>query len=185
MNGPSHCPGHRRPTRFPSGRAQEGEQSLSNAYPHKLSKSAGEMPANGQIPDNPMGCAEPQVCRCRMAFPRAAGGSGRRLRTSEEGGAEMIWKDFTEFVNKGSAVGVVIGAAFGKIVDSLVNDIIMPVIGFVTGGVDFSARFLVLTGGSSAFKTVAEARQAGLPVLAYGLFINTIVQFFLIAFSIF
>jgi large conductance mechanosensitive channel len=97
-------------------------------------------------------------------------------------------QEFKEFVNKGNAVdlavGVVIGAAFGKIVDSLVNDIVMPVVGLLTGGIDFSSRFVVLA-GNRAFTSVAEARQAGVPVLAYGTFINTIVQFFIIAFSIF
>jgi large conductance mechanosensitive channel len=92
-------------------------------------------------------------------------------------------------VNKGNAldlaVGVVIGAAFGKIVDSLVNDIIMPIVGVLTGGVDFSARFLVLARGAGVFQSVADARAAGVPVLAYGIFINTIIQFVIIAFAIF
>ena len=98
-------------------------------------------------------------------------------------------REFREFVSKGNAidlaVGVIIGAAFGKIVDSLVNDIVMPIIGLITGGVDFSARFLVLGQTTSPFATVAEARAAGLPVLAYGVFINTVVQFFIVAFAIF
>ncbi len=100
-----------------------------------------------------------------------------------------MFQEFKEFVNKGNAldlaVGVIIGAAFGKIVDSLVNDILMPIVGLVTGGVDFSSRFLVLSGGAATFKTVADARAAGLPVLAYGLFLNAVVQFFLVAFAIF
>ena len=104
----------------------------------------------------------------------------------DQGG--VMFQEFKEFINKGNAidlaVGVVIGAAFGKIVDSLVNDVIMPVVGLITGGVDFSSRFLVLAGGQS-FETVAAARAAGVPVLAYGNFINTIVQFLLIAFAIF
>src|SRR6188508_1241499 len=78
-------------------------------------------------------------------------------------------QEFKEFINKGNAidlaVGVVIGAAFGKIVDSLVNDIIMPVVGLVTGGVDFSSRFVVLGRSDALFVTVAEAKAAGLPVL--------------------
>jgi len=98
-------------------------------------------------------------------------------------------QEFKEFVNKGNAidlaVGVVIGAAFGKIVDSLVNDIVMPIVGLVTGGIDFSSRFVVLAANRGTFATVAQAREAGVPVLAYGIFINTIVQFFIIAFSIF
>jgi large conductance mechanosensitive channel len=98
-------------------------------------------------------------------------------------------QEFKEFVNKGNAidlaVGVVIGAAFGKIVDSLVNDIVMPLVGLVTGGVDFSSRFVVLAGTSQTFASVAQAREAGVPVLAYGVFINTVVQFLIVAFSIF
>lgn len=98
-------------------------------------------------------------------------------------------KEFKEFVDKGNAldlaVGVIIGAAFGKIVDSLVNDILMPVIGLLTGGVDFGARFVVLAHSDVVFKTVDEARKAGLPVLAYGLFLNAVIQFLLIAFAIF
>jgi large conductance mechanosensitive channel len=98
-------------------------------------------------------------------------------------------QEFKEFVNKGNAidlaVGVVIGAAFGKIVDSLVNDIVMPLVGLVTGGIDFSSRFVVLANTGQTFTSVAQAREAGVPVLAYGLFINTVVQFFIIAFAIF
>jgi large conductance mechanosensitive channel len=97
-------------------------------------------------------------------------------------------QEFKEFVNKGNAidlaVGVVIGAAFAKIVDSLVNDIIMPIVGLLTGGIDFSSRFLVLS-GPVTYPTLAEAREAGAAVLAYGSFINAIVQFFIIAFAIF
>ncbi len=98
-----------------------------------------------------------------------------------------MWKEFKEFVNKGNAldlaVGVVIGAAFGKIVNSLVNDIIMPLVGLLTGGVNFATRFIVLTGGD--YPTVEAARAAGQPTLAYGLFLNAIVEFFIVAFSIF
>ena len=96
---------------------------------------------------------------------------------------------FKDFAMRGNvvdlAVGVIIGAAFGKIVDSLVNDIIMPLVGLITGGIDFSARFLVLASGVGPFTTLAEAKQAGVPVLAYGVFITTILQFFIIAFAIF
>jgi len=98
-------------------------------------------------------------------------------------------KEFREFAVKGNvvdmAVGIIIGAAFGKIVDSLVNDIIMPLIGVLTGGVDFSQRFLLLRSVPAGFKTVADARAAGVPVLAYGIFLNTILQFFIISFAIF
>jgi large conductance mechanosensitive channel len=98
-------------------------------------------------------------------------------------------QEFKEFVNKGNAldlaVGVVIGAAFAKIVDSLVNDLVMPVIGLLTGGIDFSSRFLVLSSGGGTFNTLAEAKASGLPIFAYGNFLNIVLQFVIIAFSIF
>jgi large conductance mechanosensitive channel len=100
-----------------------------------------------------------------------------------------ILQEFKEFVNKGNAldlaVGVVIGAAFGKIVDSVVNDLVMPVVGLLTGGVDFSSRFLVLSSGAGTFNTLAEAKASGLPILAYGSFINTVLQFLIVAFAVF
>lgn len=98
-----------------------------------------------------------------------------------------MFSEFKTFVNQGNAVdlavGVVIGAAFGKIVNSLVSDVIMPVLGLALGRVDFANRFISLTGES--FPTLAAAREAGRPVLAYGLFINNVVEFLVIAFSIF
>jgi large conductance mechanosensitive channel len=97
-----------------------------------------------------------------------------------------MFSEFKAFVNQGNAidlaVGVVIGAAFGKIVNSLVADIIMPLVGLLTGGADFSNRYFALGGGT--FETLADARAAG-PVLAYGAFINVVVEFVIIAFSIF
>jgi large conductance mechanosensitive channel len=99
--------------------------------------------------------------------------------------AHML-RDFRAFVNQGNAldlaVGVIIGAAFGKIVNSLVNDIIMPVVGLVTGGVDFAQKFLVLSGPGG--QTLEDARKGG-AILAYGTFINSVVEFVIIAFSIF
>ena len=96
-------------------------------------------------------------------------------------------KEFKEFALKGNvidlAVGVVIGGAFGKIVASLVNDIIMPLIGLILGNVDFSNLFLVL--GEGSFKTIEEAKKAGVATLNYGAFINNIVDFVIIAFAIF
>ena len=87
--------------------------------------------------------------------------------------------EFKEFALKGNvldlAVGVVIGGAFQKIVDSMVNDIIMPFVGLLTGGVDFTNRFMTLKGGP--FTTMAEAKEAGVPIVAYGAFINQIVTF--------
>ena len=96
-------------------------------------------------------------------------------------------KEFKEFVNQGNAmdlaVGVVVGAAFGKIVNSLVNDIVMPVVGLPLGKVNFVDRFVSLT--SQHYPTLEAAREAKAPVLAYGAFINTIVEFVIVAFSIF
>lgn len=98
-----------------------------------------------------------------------------------------MFAEFRTFVNQGNAidlaVGLVIGAAFGKIVNSLVADVIMPVLGLALGRVDFANRFVSLNG--DAYPTLAAAREAGAPVLAYGAFINTIVEFLVVAFSIF
>jgi large conductance mechanosensitive channel len=80
------------------------------------------------------------------------------------------------------AVGVIIGAAFGKIVSSLVNDIIMPPIGLILGSVDFSNLFLNLHG---SYNTVKEAEAAGAPIVKYGIFINNVIDFLIVAFVIF
>jgi large conductance mechanosensitive channel len=96
-------------------------------------------------------------------------------------------KEFREFAMRGSvvdlAVGIIIGAAFGKIVTSFVNDIIMPPIGLLLGNADFSALFLNLSGGGYA--TLAEAEAASAPVIKYGIFINTVLDFVIVAFAIF
>jgi large conductance mechanosensitive channel len=98
-----------------------------------------------------------------------------------------VFGEFRQFVNQGNAidlaVGVMIGAAFGKIVNSLVADIIMPVLGLALGRVDFANRYISLNG--DVFPTLAAAREAGAPVLAYGAFINVVVEFLVIAFTIF
>lgn len=98
-----------------------------------------------------------------------------------------MWKEFKEFSMKGNvidlAVGVVIGGAFGKIVTSLVNDIIMPLVGLFLGQLDFSNLFITL--GSGNFKTIEEAKTAGVATLNIGLFLNNVVDFLIIAFSIF
>jgi len=85
------------------------------------------------------------------------------------------------------AIGVVIGAAFGKIVDSLVKDLIMPIVGLLTGGVDFSNMFAVLKAGATAgpYATLDIAQKAGAVTFNYGVFINTIISFIIIAFAIF
>jgi large conductance mechanosensitive channel len=96
-------------------------------------------------------------------------------------------KDFKEFAMRGSvidlAVGVIIGAAFGGIVTSLVNDVIMPPIGLVLGKVDFKELFLSLNG--TVYPTLDAAKKAGAPVIAYGQFLNTILNFLIIAFVVF
>jgi len=95
--------------------------------------------------------------------------------------------EFKKFAMRGNvvdmAVGIIIGAAFGKIVSSIVNDIIMPPIGMLMGGVDFSNLFLDLSGGEYASLAAAEA--AGAPLIKYGVFINTVLDFLIVAFAIF
>ena len=98
-------------------------------------------------------------------------------------------KEFTDFLKRGNvmdlAVAVIIGGAFGKIVTSLVNDVIMPLVGLVMGGVSFADRFIDLSGGDAAGMTLAQAQEAGLATLNYGLFLNNILDFVIIAFVIF
>jgi large conductance mechanosensitive channel len=100
--------------------------------------------------------------------------------------------EFREFIAKGNvmdlAVGVIIGAAFQKIVDSLVNDLVMPVVGFALGGTDFTGMFVVLREGIKApapYASLAEAKAAGAAVFAYGSFITQVVQFFILAWIVF
>lgn len=94
--------------------------------------------------------------------------------------------EFKKFALRGNvlelAVGVVIGAAFNKIVTSFVNDLLMPPLGLLLGKVDFSNLGIVLTGG---YTSVAEARKAGAPVLAYGAFLNNVLDFAIVAFAVF
>jgi large conductance mechanosensitive channel len=96
-------------------------------------------------------------------------------------------KDFKAFVMRGNvldlAVAVIIGGAFGKIVSSFVNDILMPPVGLLLGGVDFSRLYLNLS--STTYRTFAEAQAAGAPTVNYGAFINTIIDFVFVAASIF
>jgi large conductance mechanosensitive channel len=98
-----------------------------------------------------------------------------------------MFDEFREFAFKGNvidlAVGVIIGAAFGKIVTSLVNNIFMPVIGLLLGRIDFSNLFIVLNGQHAA--SLKEASDKGIPVFAYGLFINSVIEFLIIAFCLF
>ena len=101
-------------------------------------------------------------------------------------GSRML-KEFKEFTMRGNvldmAIGIVIGVAFGKIVTSFVNDVVMPPIGLLLGKVDFSNLFIDLSGKSYA--TLAEAKAAGAATIKYGLFLNTVVDFVIVAFVIF
>jgi large conductance mechanosensitive channel len=98
-----------------------------------------------------------------------------------------MFSDFKEFAMRGNvvdlAVGFVMGAAFGKITTSLVNDVIMPPIGLVLGRVDFSSLYINLS--EKTFPSLAAARTAGVPLIAYGSFINTIIDFVIVAFAMF
>ncbi len=96
-------------------------------------------------------------------------------------------KEFKAFAMRGNvvdmAVGIIIGAAFGKIVSSLVSDILMPPIGLLLGNVDFSSLFVNL--GETHYATLAEAKAAGAATINYGMFINTVLDFVIVAFAIF
>ncbi|MGD2071606.1 MAG: large-conductance mechanosensitive channel protein MscL [Gemmatimonadota bacterium] len=100
-------------------------------------------------------------------------------------------KEFKEFAIKGNmldmAVGIVIGAAFGTIVQSLVNDVLMPPIGLLLGGVDFSELYLTLSQGSvpGPYATLAAAQEAGAVTLNYGVFLNAVLSFLIIAIAVF
>ncbi|MBP5136744.1 MAG: large conductance mechanosensitive channel protein MscL [Paludibacteraceae bacterium] len=97
-------------------------------------------------------------------------------------------KEFKEFAMKGNvmdmAVGVIIGGAFGKIITSLVGDVLMPVISLATGGMDFTNLFVNLS-DDKPYKTLAEAQEAGASVFAYGQFIQNVIDFLIIAFCVF
>ena len=98
-------------------------------------------------------------------------------------------KEFKQFVMRGNvvdlAVGVIIGASFGKIVASLVDDIIMPPLGLIVGKVDFSNFFIPLSLSEKTFRTIADAKAAGVTTWNVGMFANTLFQFLLVAFAIF
>lgn len=102
-----------------------------------------------------------------------------------------MFKEFKEFAVKGNvvdmAVGIIIGAAFGTIVNSFVNDLIMPPIGLLLGNVDFTGLFMVLKEGKVAapYVTLADAKAAGAVTLNYGVFINTLISFLIVAFAVF
>ena len=102
-----------------------------------------------------------------------------------------MFKEFKQFAMQGSvvdlAVGLVVGAAFGAIVTSVVQDVVMPVFGVITGGLDFGQRFALLREGSPVgpYATLAAAKAAGAATLNYGLFLNAIVNFLIVAFALF
>ncbi len=98
-----------------------------------------------------------------------------------------MWKEFRDFAVKGNvldmAIGVIIGAAFGKIVSSLLADVLMPPIGLLMGKVDFSSLFISLNG--QAYPSLTAAKAAGAPTINYGVFLNTVLDFAVVAFVIF
>ncbi len=98
-----------------------------------------------------------------------------------------MWKEFKTFVMCGNvmdmAVGIIIGAAFGKIVSSLVNDVVMPPIGVIIGHVDFSNFFISLS--ENHYGTIADAKKAGVATINYGIFLNTVIEFLIVAFAVF
>ena len=102
-----------------------------------------------------------------------------------------MWKEFREFVMRGNvmdmAVGIIIGSAFGAIVKSLVDDIIMPPIGLLLGGVDFANLFALLKAGSPAgpYASLADAKAAGAVTINYGMFVNIVITFVIVAFVVF
>ena len=95
--------------------------------------------------------------------------------------------EFKKFAMRGNvldlAIGIILGASFGSIVNSLVNDILMPPLGLITGEMDFSNRFIDLSGQDYA--TLGAAREAGAPVIAYGSFLNAVISFLFVAFAVF
>jgi len=98
-----------------------------------------------------------------------------------------MWREFRDFAVRGNvvdlAVGLVLGAAFTTIVNSLVNDLLMPPIGLLLGGIDFSEFFITIKG--QVYPTVAAAKSAGAVTINYGLFINTVIKFIIVAFAVF
>ena len=100
-----------------------------------------------------------------------------------------VWKEFRDFIARGNvidlAVGVIVGAAFGKIVTSLVEGIIMPPVGLILGRIDFSSLFYVLDGAKGLPASLADAKAKGIPVIAYGQFINDVLSFLIVAAVVF
>ncbi len=100
---------------------------------------------------------------------------------------KSMFKEFREFISRGNvmdmAVGIIMGAAFTAIVNSMVGDLIMPIIGVLTHGVDFADRFVALNG--VAYESLKDAKDVGAPVITYGLFLNAVINFIIVSFAIF
>ena len=102
-----------------------------------------------------------------------------------------MFKEFKDFIMRGNvvdmAVGIIIGVAFGLIIKSMVADVLMPPIGILLGGVDFSNLFIIIKEGTTSgpFDTLAAAKESGAVVVSYGVFINTVISFIIVAFAIF
>jgi large conductance mechanosensitive channel len=117
--------------------------------------------------------------------------AGLRCASDIDRGGHTMLKEFREFAMRGNvvdmAVGIIIGAAFGKIVDSMVKDVIMPPIGVLLGRVDFSNLFLVIKQGATPgpYLTVDAAQKAGAVTLNYGMFVNNVISFIIVAFAVF
>ncbi len=98
-----------------------------------------------------------------------------------------MWQEFKKFVARGNvldlAVGIVLGAAFGTVVSSFVRDVLMPPIGMLTGGIDFSELYLNLSG--TEYESLAAATEAGAPTINYGVFLNNVLSFLIVAFAVF
>ena len=100
-----------------------------------------------------------------------------------------MWKEFRDFIARGSvvdlAVGVIIGAAFGRIVTTLVDGVLMPPIGLAIGGIDFSSLFVALDSSRGIPASLAEAKAEGVPVIAYGQLVNDVITFLIVALAVF
>jgi large conductance mechanosensitive channel len=118
-------------------------------------------------------------------FPKGRVGSARWV--SMDRGRSTVLKEFQAFIMRGNildlAAGIIIGTAFGRVVNSLVNDIIMPPIGLLLGGVDFSSLFINLS--STHYDSLAAAKAAGAPTINIGVFINEIITFLIVGFAVF
>ncbi len=135
----------------------------------------------------PGACAPPWPLAPMVACTRAAADGTIRVPPGSGGEDAGLLKEFRDFALRGNvmdmAVGVIIGAAFGKIVTSMVDDLLMPPIGQLLGQVDFSDLFIDLSG--AAPETLAAARAAGAATINYGVFLNTVVNFSIVAFALF